>query len=160
MARKSAKRIANFSGTKVTSLPSVCLSLSLPLSLSISLSHQAHLTHNRGSAYIDLISRGRENHDRRFPSLHIDLGCASVNMAREIHVIQPVFSRPREIALMHVTSWSESYPLRNCPMGARGFRPVVSSISFVLKRPARLGKAKPGNAHLLTTEDDIRGASL
>ena len=28
------------------------------------------------------------------------------------------------IALMHVTSWSESYPLRNCLMGVRGFRQV------------------------------------
>ena len=45
------------------------------------------------------------------------------------------------IALMHVTSWSESYPLRNSLMGVRGFRPVVSSFtcfSFVLKRPALL----------------------
>ena len=38
---------------------------------------------------------------------------------------------------MHVTSWSESYPLRNSLMGVRGFRPVFSSVSaFVLKRPA------------------------
>ena len=36
------KLIANFSATMVTSLPSV--------SLCISLSHQAHLTHNIGSA--------------------------------------------------------------------------------------------------------------
>ena len=39
---------------------------------------------------------------------------------------------------MHVTSWSESYPLRNSLMGVRGFRPVVSSVSFVFKRPALL----------------------
>ena len=39
---------------------------------------------------------------------------------------------------MHVTSWSESYPLRNSLMGSRGFRPVVSSFNFVLKRPALL----------------------
>ena len=45
LARKSAKLIANFSATKVTSLPSLSLSL-----LSLSLSHQAHLTHNIGSA--------------------------------------------------------------------------------------------------------------
>ena len=42
LARKSEKLIANFSATKVTSLPS--------LSLSLSLSHRAHLTHNIGSA--------------------------------------------------------------------------------------------------------------
>ena len=42
------------------------------------------------------------------------------------------------LALMHVTSWSESYPLRNSLMGVRCFRPVVSSFSFVLKRPALL----------------------
>ena len=68
------------------------------------------------------------------------------------------------IALMHVTSWSESYPLRNSLMGVRGFRPVFSnsSVSFCSQRTcsARLGKAKPGNALLLLTEDDIRGASL
>ena len=40
--------IANFSATKVTSLPTH--SLSLYLSLSISVSHRAHLTHNIGSA--------------------------------------------------------------------------------------------------------------
>ena len=42
------------------------------------------------------------------------------------------------IAFMHVTSWSESYPLRNSLMGVRGFRQVVSSFNFVLKRPALL----------------------
>ena len=47
LARKSAKLIANFSTTKVTSLPSISVSLSL----SLSLSHQAHLTHNIESAY-------------------------------------------------------------------------------------------------------------
>ena len=45
-------------------------------------------------------------------------------------------------ALMHVTSWSESYPLRNSLMGVRGFRQVfVQSFhlsAFVLKRPALL----------------------
>ena len=46
--RKSAKLIANFSATKVTSLPSISLCISL--SLSLSLSHRAHLTHNIGSA--------------------------------------------------------------------------------------------------------------
>ena len=67
-----------------------------------------------------------------------------------------------EVALMHVTSWSESYPLRNSLMCVRGFRPVFSSVSFCSQTTcsARLGKAKPGNALLLTTEDDIRGASL
>ena len=44
LERKSAKLIANFSATKVTSLPS------LSLSLCISLSHWAYLTHNIGSA--------------------------------------------------------------------------------------------------------------
>ena len=49
LARRSTKLIANFSATKVTSLPSLSLSLSLCLSLylSLSLSHRAHLTHNR-----------------------------------------------------------------------------------------------------------------
>ena len=64
---------------------------------------------------------------------------------------------------MHVTSWSESYPLRNSLMGVRGFRPVVCLICqlcFQTTCSARLGKAKPGNALHLTTEDDIRGASL
>ena len=46
------------------------------------------------------------------------------------------------IALMHVTSWSESYPLRNSLMGVRGFRQVfVQSFhlsAFVLERPALL----------------------
>ena len=46
------------------------------------------------------------------------------------------------IALMHVTSWSESYPLRNSLMGVRGFRQVVVQSfylsAFVLKRPALL----------------------
>ena len=52
LARKSAKLIANFSATKVTSLPSISLSLylSFSLSLSLSLSHRAHLTHNIGNA--------------------------------------------------------------------------------------------------------------
>ena len=65
LARQNAKLIANFSATKVTSLPSLSLSLSLslcislsPLSLSLSLSlthththtHRAYLTHNIGSA--------------------------------------------------------------------------------------------------------------
>ena len=48
--------------------------------------------------YIDLISRGRENTDDYFPSLHIDRGAAEVNMVREI--IKPVFSRPREIRVL------------------------------------------------------------
>ena len=43
---------------------------------------------------------------------------------------------------MHVTSWSESYPLRNSLMGVRCFRQVfVQSFhlsAFVLKRPALL----------------------
>ena len=47
LARKSAKLIANFSATMVTSLPS----FSLSLSVSLSLSHRMYLTHNIGSAY-------------------------------------------------------------------------------------------------------------
>ena len=58
LSRKSAKPFANFSATKVTSLPSLSLSVSLSLSLSLclslslslSLSHRAHLTCNIGSA--------------------------------------------------------------------------------------------------------------
>ena len=50
LARTSAKLIANFSATMVTSLPSFSLSLYLSLSLSLSLSHRMHLTHNIGSA--------------------------------------------------------------------------------------------------------------
>ena len=46
LARRSAKLIANFSATMVTSLPS----FSLSLSLSLSLSHRMYLTHNIGSA--------------------------------------------------------------------------------------------------------------
>ena len=46
LATKGAKFLANFSAPKVTSLPSHSLSLSLYHSLS----HQAHLTHNIGSA--------------------------------------------------------------------------------------------------------------
>ena len=46
MARKSAKLIANFSATMVTSLPSISLSLFL----SLYLSHRAYLTHNIGNA--------------------------------------------------------------------------------------------------------------
>ena len=50
------------------------------------------------------------------------------------------------IALMHVTSWSESYPLRNSLMGVHGFRQVfVQSFhlsAFVLKRPALLALAR------------------
>ena len=50
------------------------------------------------------------------------------------------------IALMHVTSWSESYPLRNSLMGVRGFRQVfVQSFhlsAFVLKRPALLASER------------------
>ena len=64
---------------------------------------------------------------------------------------------------MHVTSWSESYPLRNSLMGVRGFRPVVFICQLCFRTTscsARLGKAESGNALLLTTEDDIRGASL
>ena len=60
LARRSAKLIANFSATMVTSLPS--FSLSLYLSLSLSLSHRMYLTHNIGSAsalpIIDHISQG------------------------------------------------------------------------------------------------------
>ena len=48
LARRSAKLIANFSATMVTSLPSFSLSLSLCISLS--LSHRMYLTHNIGSA--------------------------------------------------------------------------------------------------------------
>ena len=51
LARKSAKLSANFSATKVTSLPSFALSLSLSLCISLSLSHRAHLTHNIRSAF-------------------------------------------------------------------------------------------------------------
>ena len=52
LARRSAKLIANFSATMVTSLPSFSLSLciSLSLSLSLSLSHRMYVTHNIGSA--------------------------------------------------------------------------------------------------------------
>ena len=50
LARRSAKLIANFSATMVTSLPSISLSLSLCISLSLSLSHRMYLTHNIGSA--------------------------------------------------------------------------------------------------------------
>ena len=46
LARRSAKLIASFSATMVTSLPS----FSLSLSLCISLSHRMYLTHNIGSA--------------------------------------------------------------------------------------------------------------
>ena len=45
LARRSAKLIANFSATMVTSLPS----FSLSLYLSLSLSHRMYLTHNIGS---------------------------------------------------------------------------------------------------------------
>ena len=48
LARRSAKLIANFRATMVTSLPS--FSLSLSLSLYLSLSHRMYLTHNIGSA--------------------------------------------------------------------------------------------------------------
>ena len=44
VARRSAKLIANFSATMVTSLPSQSLSLSLSLSLYLSLSHRMYLT--------------------------------------------------------------------------------------------------------------------
>ena len=59
LARKGAKFIANFSATKVTSLPSHSLSLSL--SLCISLSHRAHLTHNRRLAELlsGCVQRGK-----------------------------------------------------------------------------------------------------
>ena len=54
LARRSAKLIANFSATMVTSLPSfslfLSLSLSLSLSLYLSLSHRMYVTHNIGSA--------------------------------------------------------------------------------------------------------------
>ena len=46
LARRSAKLIANFSATMVTSLPS----FSLCISLSLSLSHRMYLTHNIGNA--------------------------------------------------------------------------------------------------------------
>ena len=66
LARKSAKFVANFSvlarnfsATKVTSLPSICLSLSLCISLS--LSYRANLTHKIGSASaLPIIQRERE----------------------------------------------------------------------------------------------------
>ena len=48
LARRSAKLIANFNATMVTSLPS--FSLSLYLSLSLSHTHRMYLTHNIGSA--------------------------------------------------------------------------------------------------------------
>ena len=50
LARRSAKLIANFSATMVTSLPSFSLCISVSLSLSLSLSHRMYLTHNIGSA--------------------------------------------------------------------------------------------------------------
>ena len=57
-----------------------------------------------------------------------------------VHVVGA--EREVNIALMHVTSRSESYPLRNSLMGVRGFRQVfVQSFhlsAFVLKRPALL----------------------
>ena len=46
LARRSAKLVANFSATMVTSLPS----FSLCISLSLSVSHRMYLTHNIGSA--------------------------------------------------------------------------------------------------------------
>ena len=55
LARRSAKLIANFSATMVTSLPSFSLSLYL------SLSHRMYLTHNIGSASaLPIIQRERE----------------------------------------------------------------------------------------------------
>ena len=56
LARKSAKLIANFSATMVTSLPSTSLSLYL----SLSLSHRAYLTHNIGNASAFPIIYARE----------------------------------------------------------------------------------------------------
>ena len=50
LARKSAKLIANFSATKVTSLPSPSLYLSLSLSHTHTHTHWAHVAHNIRSA--------------------------------------------------------------------------------------------------------------
>ena len=63
LARRSAKLIANFSATMVTSLPS----FSLSLCISLSLSHRMYLTHNIGSASaLPIIQRERERkRDRR-----------------------------------------------------------------------------------------------
>ena len=62
LARRSAKLIANFSATMVTSLPSFSLSLSLCISLS--LSHRMYLTHNIGSASaLPIICNGSSPND-------------------------------------------------------------------------------------------------
>ena len=67
------------------------------------------------------------------------------NQAFPVYDSPTLFSCP--IALMHVTSWSESYPLRNSLMGVRGsasglvrlvFVQSFHLSAFVLKRPALL----------------------
>ena len=73
LARRSAKLIANFSATMVTSLPSFSLSLSLciSLSLSLSLSHRMYLTHNIGSASaLPIINKKEKNITRRTDCAH------------------------------------------------------------------------------------------
>ena len=53
-------------------------------------------------------------------------------------------------------------PIAQWPNGCSWFSSSrsICQLCFQTTCSARLGKAKPGNALLLTTEDDIRGASL
>ena len=80
LARRSAKLIANFSATMVTSLPPF-----LSLSLCISLSHRMYLTHNIGSASaLPIIQRERKR-DRRKWRHH----CRAKILAMSLHFPMP-----------------------------------------------------------------------
>ena len=117
LARKGAKFIANFSATKVTSLP--------PVPLCVSLSHRAHLTHNIGSAsalpiIISQMVRfcfNNNQHSMRFQHMircpvvftgtrysfqlpGLDSDSIKSGFASALEIIKPVFSRPREIRVL------------------------------------------------------------
>ena len=97
LARRSAKLIANFSATMVTSLPSVSLSLSLSLSvslsLSLSLSHRMYLTHNIGSASALPIIKQNEQTKKNRPAhpSHKRRSCASARSPTADRPVLPPF---------------------------------------------------------------------
>ena len=85
LARRSAKLIANFSATRVTSLPSFSLSLSDTVSLS--LSHRMYLTHNIGSASaLPIIQTERERETQRDGS---DVTIVALKLAMNLHFPLP-----------------------------------------------------------------------
>ena len=94
LARKSAKLIANFRETMVTSPVS--------LSLSLSLSHRAHLTHNIGSASALPIMALQYTQSNPLPKVHGTPVCHCENLNSE----RVLFHYNTEIHELQKLNWS------------------------------------------------------